>query len=182
MDFSAFTVKTERLTLRVVQMSDAAALAGLMSPGISARVASWPYPLSIDKAGELISIATAGVATGQTMPMVITTGHDGRTVGWLRLSRSETDRQVMELGYWIGEEFQGRGYAMEAARAAVQAAFERLGVEAVEAGAQPVNAISHHLLKKLGMREIGERSVYAPARQRYGICLFWRIDRAEHAG
>ncbi len=132
-----------------------------------------------EKAGELISGALVGLAGGQVLPMVIATKADDGIIGWFRLERSETDPEVMELGYWIGEEFQGKGYAMEAAKAAIQAAFEQLGAEAVEAGAQPANATSHRLLKKLGMHEIGERSVYAPARQRYGICRFWRIERDE---
>ncbi len=49
MDYSVFTVESERLQLRVAQLSDAAALAGLMTPGISQWVASWPYPLSLKR-------------------------------------------------------------------------------------------------------------------------------------
>ncbi|HET8729429.1 MAG TPA: GNAT family N-acetyltransferase [Alphaproteobacteria bacterium] len=182
MDLTSFTVETERLLLRVVDPGDAVPLAGLMTPGISRWVAAWPYPLPVPVVDGMISDAIAAAVEGRTLPMVITTKEDRRIVGWIKLDRGEAASPTAELGYWIGEEAQGKGFAYEAAAAVIDAGFDRLNVQAVEAGAQPSNAASHRLLRKLGMHEIGERCVFAPARQRYGICQFWRIERPTRAG
>lgn len=176
---SSFTLSTERLRLRVVEPDDAPVLAGLMTAGISRWVAAWPYPLTIPMVEVMVADALAGVAEGRTLPMVMTTKADGAIVGWLKLSKADADAPVAELGYWIGEPFQGRGYAFEAASAMVEAAFRRLGLQAVEAGAQLANAASHNLLRKLGMSEVGERRMFEPARQRHAMILFWRIERGD---
>jgi ribosomal-protein-alanine N-acetyltransferase len=69
---------------------------------------------------------------------------------------------------------------LEAARAAVAEAFTRFGVEAIEAGAQPDNTASLTIMRKLGMRAIGERTVWASARDREEVCAYYEITRAEH--
>lgn len=175
MDLSSFTLSTERLRLRVVEPDDAPVLAGLMTAGISRWVAAWPYPLTIPMVEAMIADALAGVAEGRTLPMVMIAKSDGAIVGWLKLSK--IDAPAAELGYWIGEPFQGKGFAFEAASAMVEAGFRRLGLQAVEAGAQLANAASHNLLHKLGMNQVGERRMFEPARQRHAMILFWRIEK-----
>ena len=59
-----------------------------------------------------------------------------------------------EIGYGIDEGYRGRGYATEGVRAMIEWAFER-GVKAVEAEMLPDNAISAHILKKLGFQPTG---------------------------
>ncbi|MXN65938.1 GNAT family N-acetyltransferase [Stappia sp. GBMRC 2046] len=177
MNSTDFAIDSERLHLRIVRLEDAKALAKLLTPEISRWVASWPYPLTAEGAERLISSRLDAAANARIWPMVITARADGGIIGWLRLEQSENDAGVLELGYWIAENAQGKGYAFEAAAASVDAAFSRLDANAVEAGAQPENAVSHHLLKKLGMREVGERLVYTPSRNREEVCRFWRIDK-----
>lgn len=175
MDLSSFTLSTDRLRLRVVEPGDAPVLAGLMTEGISRWVAAWPWPLTAPTVDAMIADALADVAEGRALPMVMTAKADGAIVGWMKLSK--IDAPAAELGYWIGEPFQGKGYAFEAASAMVEAGFRQLGLRAIEAGAQPANATSHNLLRKLGMVEVGERRMFEPARQRHAMILFWRIEK-----
>ncbi|NRG19619.1 GNAT family N-acetyltransferase [Rhizobiales bacterium] len=177
MNIPEFAIDTERLHLRLARLEDAEALAGLITPGISRWVAAWPYPTTVEIARSLISSRLDSAADVRIWPMVITARAEGGIIGWLGLEQSESDAGVLELGYWIAENAQGKGYAFEAASASVDTAFSRLGANAVEAGAQPENAVSHHLLKKLGMKEAGERLVYAPSRNRHENCRFWRKDK-----
>lgn len=60
-----------------------------------------------------------------------------------------------ELGYWLGEEFWGRGYASEAAQAVVAAA-KAAGIPALRSRALLTNAPSHNVLRKAGFSIIGE--------------------------
>ncbi len=66
----------------------------------------------------------------------------------------------IELGYTLGQPWWGRGYATEAARAWLEAAFGPLGFPAVIALAEPANTASLRVLEKVGMRRSGERSAF----------------------
>ena len=62
---------------------------------------------------------------------------------------------AVEIGYGIEPEFEGHGYATEAAKALVNWAFEQPGVEAVEAEAEESNAASLRIIEKLGFQPCG---------------------------
>jgi [ribosomal protein S5]-alanine N-acetyltransferase len=63
----------------------------------------------------------------------------------------------VELGFHLRPSVWGRGYATEAARACLDAAFTSLGLDQVIAIVAPGNAASVRVLEKLGMRAAGER-------------------------
>jgi ribosomal-protein-alanine N-acetyltransferase len=65
----------------------------------------------------------------------------------------------------------------EAAPATVAAAFARLGLDVIEAGAQPGNAASFAVMRACGMQPIGERDVFAAARGRHERCMFYEVRR-----
>ena len=59
-----------------------------------------------------------------------------------------------ELGYTLGVDVWGRGYALEAARACVAAAFEHLPNRRLVAKIEPGNARSLRVAERLGMRTV----------------------------
>jgi [ribosomal protein S5]-alanine N-acetyltransferase len=63
----------------------------------------------------------------------------------------------VELGFHLRPSVWGRGYATEAARACLDAAFAGLGLDEVIAIVAPGNAASVRVLEKIGMRPAGER-------------------------
>jgi RimJ/RimL family protein N-acetyltransferase len=63
----------------------------------------------------------------------------------------------VELGFHLRRSVWGRGYATEAARACLDAAFAGLGLDEVIAIVAPGNAASVRVLEKIGMRPAGER-------------------------
>ena len=63
----------------------------------------------------------------------------------------------VELGFHLRRSAWGRGYATEAARACLDAAFAGLGLEEVIAIVAPGNAASVRVLEKIGMRPAGTR-------------------------
>ena len=70
-----------------------------------------------------------------------------------------------EFGYWIGKEFWSRGYATEAAAAAIDYAFRSLGVNRVEALHFIGNSASGRVMEKCGMRHEG---TLRQARKKWG--------------
>ena len=77
---------------------------------------------------------------------------------------------VVEIGYEIGPEHQGRGFATEAAGAMVAAAFEA-GANAVVAHSLAEANASNAVMQKLGMRFDSEL-------EQEGMKIWrWRVDR-----
>jgi ribosomal-protein-alanine N-acetyltransferase len=68
----------------------------------------------------------------------------------------------VEVGWRIAAEFWGRGYAPEAARAAVAFAFEQLGLTEVVAFTATLNARSRRVMEKIGMSHDSTRDFDHP--------------------
>lgn len=75
-----------------------------------------------------------------------------------RLTLSQVFRKAFRncyLGYWVGEEHNGRGYATAAVRAAVDYALGELGLHRVQANVMTKNPRSARVLEKTGFRREG---------------------------
>lgn len=68
---------------------------------------------------------------------------------------SERDFNTWELGYVFNKNFQGYGYATEAASVMVDDAFKNRGARRIIAMCSPLNVSSWRLLERLGMRREG---------------------------
>src|SRR5215212_3314910 len=78
--------------------------------------------------------------------------------GFVRLEGMEEP----ELWYELTQKVWGRGLATEAARACVRYAFEEVSMERVIAGADAPNTASLRVIKKLGMKDLGNINPSAP--------------------
>lgn len=76
-------------------------------------------------------------------------------IGVTRLLKSE-DGDVLELGYFIKEEFWGRGLVFEAAKPLINYCFTELNTLKIEAGCIKENIASEKIMKKLGMTKEAE--------------------------
>lgn len=63
--------------------------------------------------------------------------------------------QSCSLGYWMGEQFAGRGLMTDAVRTVIPFCFDVLGLNRVEAACLPHNTRSISLLKRIGFTEEG---------------------------
>ena len=74
---------------------------------------------------------------------------DGRVIGLLSLVRRE--HQKAEIGWALGTEYRGQGFATEAASALVDYAFDSLGLHRIQAGTELSNSASWGVMERLGM-------------------------------
>jgi RimJ/RimL family protein N-acetyltransferase len=74
-----------------------------------------------------------------------------------------------ELGWAIGPEYQGRGYATEAARMLLQQAFDVLDQQHVISCIHPDNTPSRRVAEKLGEKIEGEAVLFEQTYLIYGI-------------
>ncbi len=126
-------------------------------------------------AADRIAQARIGLADGTMLPFAIERLSDLALLGWLSVTRSGACRAL--LSYWLGEAYQGQGYMREALAVALPASFGLLDVEAIDAEVQAENAASLALLRAHGMRPVGERMAFAPARNRHEPCLALELQR-----
>ncbi len=77
----------------------------------------------------------------------------GRVIGQLYLNIASLENLGAEIGWVFHPDFQGRGYATEAAAAILDLAFRELGMHRVRAELDPRNDASIALCRRLGMRE-----------------------------
>ena len=170
-------IATSRLRLRPLGAEDAGPTAAIMCEAISRWTGSWtPDPTPKDVL-ERIERHRAAESEGRAIMRAIERASDGGLMGWIGVDRLDADPRRGVLGYWLGEVFWGQGYAGEAASAVVGEAWRRLDLEVIEAGAQPENAASIAILRRLGMTEIGARSHFAAARGRDEVCLYFELRR-----
>lgn len=100
---------------------------------------------------------------------------DGRLIGDVSLHVREVAPRGRraEIGWIIGTEWAGRGYATEAARAMLQFAFDTLDARYVIAVMDPGNERSHLLARRLGFLDIadtgGERTLLL-SREQFRRC------------
>lgn len=173
-------IETARLRLRAVDESDAPAAARLMTPAVSRWLASWPAPLDETQAATRLRHMQNATRQGRALCLAIERRENPDLIGLVMIVRSKHNPRRGDLGYWLGEAFHHQGYMTEAAAAAVAEAFTRLDLSAIEAGAQPANIGSLAVMQRLGMRHIDERPVWAEARGREEMCVYYAITRDEH--
>ena len=76
---------------------------------------------------------------------------DGRAVGDIGLTmQGDLLRRSAELGYWLGEEYWGRGIMTEAVRLVTDYAFKSFDINRIYAGIIEYNAASGRVLEKNG--------------------------------
>lgn len=84
----------------------------------------------------------------------------GESIGICGLLKREA-LEAADIGFAFLPQFRSKGYAFEAARAVLEDAFERLGLERVLAITSPTNQRSIRLLERLGFTFESERTLEA---------------------
>jgi [ribosomal protein S5]-alanine N-acetyltransferase len=152
------TLETERLVLRELHPSDAASVAERAGDRNVARfliAVPSPYPVSLATRWIVARIAWWPQARGVTLA-IARRQSPGVLLGTVSLRRFQRDRRA-ELGYWLGADAWGSGYATEAADAMIDFGFRELGLERIYAQVLEGNAPSCRVLEKLGMMSEGVR-------------------------
>jgi ribosomal-protein-alanine N-acetyltransferase len=148
-----------------------------MSPAIARWTASWTGAETADEVGERIATQLDTERRGFSFNRAMVVAETGELIGWTGVRRSDAEPERGALGYWIGEAWFGQGYAKEAARAVLDAAWDPLDIAVLEAAAQIGNHASHRILLGLGMRHMGRREEFARARGASDLCEWYELRR-----
>ncbi len=81
--------------------------------------------------------------------------HEGRLAGVVGYHSIDWENRSTEVGYWLGEEYQGQGLVTAACRALVDHAFQELGLNRVSIACATENKKSCAIPERLGFRREG---------------------------
>jgi RimJ/RimL family protein N-acetyltransferase len=146
-------IVTERLTLRLMTHDDLDDLLAYKSREDVCRYLLYE-PLTREQLEPKIAgwgAATRMAAEHDYLQPVIQLGD--RVIGDMYLTIASVENRGAEIGWTLHPDFQGKGYASEAATAMLDLAFGELGMHRVRAELDPRNTASIALCRRLGMRE-----------------------------
>ena len=110
----------------------------------------FPHPYTHDDARAWIKIAPSHADTSMAIEV------DGEAAGGIGFERhDDVERVSMEIGYWLGRKFWGRGIATAAVKAATAYAFEKFDITRVYALPFDRNVASIRVLEKAGFQREG---------------------------
>jgi len=146
---STVVLETERLAMRKPTLADVKAIAALANDRrIAENTRRLPHPYRAADAVQFIKELSA--ATNGTT-FLIEQHHV--PIGMVGLDWRQPD--APELGYWLGTDFWGRGFATEAVRAVIDYTFEEFDVDVMVSAARVVNPASRNILEKCGFQWCG---------------------------
>ena len=145
-------IKTDRLTLRPFRLVEAPRVRALAdNVEIARMVASIPHPYPDGLAEKWIGMHSERRASGKGYPFAIAL--EGEVVGSIGIE--DGGDGAFELGYWLGQDYWGRGFVSEAAAALVTFAFGWLSRSHLRARFISDNLASGRILARLGFTSAG---------------------------
>ena len=158
-------VKGEGVVLRAPRAGDHEAWATLRQASMAYLVPwepTWPEDdLTRTAFRRRLTIYAREMEAGNAWPFFIFAERGRELVGAITLSNVR--RGVAEtgtVGYWIGQQYAGRGLATAAVKALTGYAFGDLGLHRVEAACVPGNEASRRVLEKAGFALEGRARAY----------------------
>jgi RimJ/RimL family protein N-acetyltransferase len=147
-----YELRTERLLLRRWRPADREPFAALNADPLVMK--HFPSTLSRQESDALVERVEATFEQNGFGPWAIEVPNIAAFIGFVGLSIPRFTAHFtpcVEIGWRIAAEYWNRGYASEAARAAVRAGFEIFRLEEIVSFTVPANLPSRRVMEKIGM-------------------------------
>jgi len=154
------TIETERLILRKIVSSDAEGMFLLDSnPNVHLYLGNNPVQ-SIEQSMDYIESLRIQYIQNAIGRYAVILKETNEFIGWAGLkfiTEPENDHlNFYEIGYRLREEFWGKGYGYEAAKAWLHHGFIKMKIQTIYASANIENISSRKILEKIGMQPKNE--------------------------
>lgn len=168
-------IETARLRLRGFRPDDLDALCQIFGDPVVMKFISGGKPRTREATREGLLRSIEGWRKRGFGLWAVEEKATGLVVGYCGLIRLD-DTPEIEVAYGLARSAWGRGFAVEAARAALEFGFGELKLERVVAVVNPGNVASQRVLEKLGMK-------YAKNAHHYGEDLmYYELAAADTRG
>lgn len=167
------TLHTPHLTLRPWEAADAPALFAILQEADIFQYFPPSPPPTLERAGRYIAHQIKHWQERGYGHWAVVTQEDGQVVGWNGLEYLPELDEV-EIAYLLSGRMRGRGYATEAAHAAVEFGIGTCNLSAIIGLVHPENVPSVRVLQKCGL-------VFSDALTLWGLDMHrYRISRSDY--
>jgi ribosomal-protein-alanine N-acetyltransferase len=175
-------LSTPRMTLAALTLEHAAAIFAYASDPAISRLVAWRRHESLEDSRLFVARSMVGYEKGNEYEWGLIRRSDQAFLGTCGLGAIDIGRGAGELSYVLAKPYWGRGYATEAAAAALEFGFARLGLCLIEAHAFLENAASMRVLAKLGLSCGETRLVRDPMMSMSRPVTIWQLGHEQWAG
>lgn len=154
MTLITYPIETERLLIRPNVEGDLDAVYSFQSRDDVTRYIPW-YSRSREEVRRVLEareLMTDLQKDDDALVLAVVERESGALIGEIYLFLKSVEHRQGEIGYIIHPDHAGRGYATEAARAALKVGFEQFGMHRIVARCDARNEPSWRVMEKLGMR------------------------------
>ncbi|MEN3134901.1 MULTISPECIES: GNAT family N-acetyltransferase [Bacillus cereus group] len=150
----AIKLESERLCIEPFTNDDAFRIKELANDKELADILGLPHPYELKFAQDWVDMQPELIRQGIEYPLGIISKESREIVGTITL-RIDKNNNRGELGYWIGQDYWGKGFASEAVNRIIHFGFIELGLNKIWASAISRNRSSIKVLEKSGLRKEG---------------------------
>lgn len=152
-----FTLKVdENIELRMIESRDAEELNALIEES-KAHIKQWSAWLKDDRSIEntraFIKRNLEQFADGEGFAVAIF--YQNKIAGQIEYNYIDLKNRKTEIGYWLGESFQGKGLVTKSCRVLIDYAFDELKLNRVELRCAVENLKSRKIAENLGFKNEG---------------------------
>jgi [ribosomal protein S5]-alanine N-acetyltransferase len=151
--FSVFPMlESERLILRQLTPEDAADFFACQSDPDVFRYAGRSEETSLESARQMLNILFERHREQTLLSWAIVLKESQRLIGRFQMEEWSDENRRATVGYLLGKQYWGNGYATEALRAVIAYLFEQTTVNRIDTFAWAENSASIRVMEKAGMR------------------------------
>lgn len=145
---------TISLYLQPFNKEDAFRIQELANDEELASILGLPHPYKIEYAEDWIAIQPELISNGIEYPLTIVSKKSKEIIGTITI-RVDKNNNNGELGYWIGRDYWGNGFATESVKRIIHFGFDELKLNKIWASAISRNKASIAVLEKVGLQKEG---------------------------
>jgi len=150
--YTTTPIRTKRLMLRQLRLEDATAYFALRSSAEVMLYVQRPLAVSVEEAKEQITQQLQAQAEGKIVVWAIADLNDV-LIGIAGYWRMQLEHQRAEVGYMLNLPYHGQGLGKEALKEVLAYGFRELNLHKIEAGVDPNNTASLHILAHFGFQK-----------------------------
>jgi ribosomal-protein-alanine N-acetyltransferase len=178
-----FDLKTERLSLKVLERSDAEILWPYVSNPEISKDMSWQSHKDFSETQEFVDTSLISMEEGKTITWCVFIGNSFcgifSLISILKKHRSLTYNRA-ELAYWLGPEFQGMGIMTEAGKKIIDFAFQNLKLNKLVVGHHLDNKSSEKLILRLGFKLLYIEQEVFMKNDKWITCKFYELRFSDY--
>lgn len=172
-------LRTKRLVLRKMRLSDAADLHEYASDPVVSRYMVWKAHKDMACTKGFLKYVLKTYRKGSPESWAVTLRSSGKMIGTCGFYKIDPVHATGEIAYAMSRDYWGQGLMTEAVKAVLNFGFTKLKLNRIAANAMPANAGSERVMRKNGMKYEGTLREYLFAKGRFVNVRVFSILRRE---